>query len=143
MTRSASVALTGLLLAACGDFLDPTSETMAPGQDCLACHRMGGVAAERPFTVAGTVFPAPDASVMAGVAGAQVVIADAYGSTWTLVSNDAGNFFTGDPIAFPAAVEVRFGGRVAAMSRSLTSGACNACHTLPPAYGAAGRIAVP
>lgn len=142
MTRSASVALTGLFLAACGDFRDPTSDTMAPGQDCLACHRMGGVA-KKPYTVAGTVFPAPDASVMAGVAGAQVVIADASGNTLTLVSNEAGNFFTGDAVAFPASVEVRFAGRVAAKASPLTSGACNSCHTLPPAYGAAGRIAVP
>jgi len=39
-----------VVLAAC----DGGSGTMKPGQDCLSCHKPGG---EKPWTLAGTVFP--------------------------------------------------------------------------------------
>lgn len=135
MRRELAAAL--LTLSGCGLGGSPT---MRPGVDCLHCH--DGGRAER-WTVAGTVFPAPDSSRDAGVLDAHVQIRDATGWTFDVQTNVAGNFYTAEPVAFPIQVCLEYGGAWTCMSDPVTYGGCNSCHDQPPKGGAAGRIAVP
>lgn len=84
---------------------------MAAGQDCLGCH--DGSSAKR-WTAAGT-FPGR---------GRTVVLADANGKTVTLVTNEVGNFYTSEPLAFPIRPSVNG----EQMDPSATYGGCNSCH---------------
>jgi len=131
------------LLAGCGELGGVTTGKMYAGADCLACHAAGGLAAERPLTLAGSVFPSPQAGADEGMGGVEVAVTDAAGHTVTLSSNEVGNFFTDEQLAFPLSVEVRWNGAVARMSLPVPSGSCNACHALPPMGGATGRVFVP
>ncbi len=131
---------------------------MWPGQDCMACHSAGGLASGRQWTVAGTVFPAPDAPPDAGVANAEVLVTDANGTALTLLTNSAGNFYTAETLQPPIHVEVQYGGKRMRMAEPPpatgpggTAVSCNACHVLPPPQvppvanflPAPGRIFVP
>ncbi len=90
-----------------------TGPLMAPGQDCLSCHKVGGAASGHPFTAAGTVF--------AGSSGASGVAVTVGGVTMT--SNAAGNFYTTAAIAFPAACRIN-----GSEGESMQAGGCNACN---------------
>jgi hypothetical protein len=91
-------------------------ELMAPGRNCLGCH--DGVMAVK-FTVAGTWKP-----------GVVVRVVDRNSKSWTLpAANQAGNFYTEEPLEFPltqAWVDNE------EMSREkmpkVTHGSCNLCH---------------
>lgn len=131
------------LLAGCGDLDGVATGKMYAGADCFACHAAGGLAAERPLSLAGSVYPSPLAAAGEGMSGVEVAVTDAAGHTLTLSSNEVGNFFTDERLALPLSVEVRWKGAVARMSRPVPSGSCNACHALPPAAGAPGRVFVP
>jgi hypothetical protein len=97
------------------------TETMAPGDDCNACHS---------FTAAGTVMGAPDDDTNCdGVADVIVRVTDASGEVHELVSNGAGNFFATKPIPTPYTAEVERDGVVVAMASAQTDASCNACHT--------------
>jgi hypothetical protein len=94
---------------------------MAPFQDCLGCHGRGEGKA---WTVAGT-----------WAKGAHVSVTDANGKTVPMRGNDAGNFYTAEPLAFPLTVSVN--GKVmpdpAILTEprppaKLTYGGCNLCH---------------
>jgi len=89
-----------------------TGPLMAPGQDCLSCHDGRAALA---FSAAGT---------WGGGAGATVTIVDSGGRTVTLVTNDVGNFYTSERLAFP--LTVRVGGE--RMPDPVTYGGCNRCH---------------
>lgn len=84
---------------------------MLPGQDCLACH--DGAQAKL-WTAAGTW----------GGAGNTVVLRDSAGKTVTLVTNQVGNFYTAQPLAFPLRASVN--GQT--MQPDVTYGGCNRCH---------------
>ena len=146
MKVSAFLAVFGLAAClACGghDDDDKNNELMAPGQNCLACHTPGGPAGEAPFTVAGTVFGSAAADTGSGLAGVSVILTDANSVDTTLTTNAAGNFFTRAALALPlkkAAVVIN--GQRTEMSAA-PDGACNRCHTQPPAGGAPGRIHIP
>jgi hypothetical protein len=128
-----------------------TGPLMLPGENCLECH--GGtalpgepatIAAPRtapPWTVAGTVFATEDGG--GGVAGARVHLRDAVGTTLTLESNAAGNFYTDALLVFPLRASVEFAGLVHEMEPDVAYGGCNACHRVPPRQDAPGRVAVP
>ena len=88
MSRRAAGAALALALAGC---VSEEGPMMKPGSDCMECHG-GGEEEARPWTVAGTI---------AGVRGAHITITDANGWSFTLRSNDAGNFYTAEPVAFP------------------------------------------
>lgn len=88
-----------------------TGPLMLPGQDCLACH--DGAQALR-WTVAGTW----------SRAGATVTLADSRGRTVTLTTNQVGNFYTSQALAFP--LTARVGGQQ--MPDPVTYGGCNRCH---------------
>lgn len=127
----------------------PESE-MRPGDDCLRCHggnpggpETGRVESAPAFSVAGTVYGAPDANSDAGVGGATVQVTDANGSVLELRSNSAGNFYTSRAVVFPVQVCVTRDGASGCMVAPAPNGACNYCHSVPPNGGAPGRISAP
>jgi hypothetical protein len=124
---------------------------MRPGENCLECH--GGAAlpgepvtvtdreaAERRWTIAGTVFPSVNAAPGEGVRGAKVHVRDAGGRTFTLETNDAGNFFSAERVRFPLRVAVEHRGVRHEMVPDVPYGGCNGCHRVPPRQDAPGRI---
>lgn len=145
MKPHALFALTTLAcgLACGGEGDDRNNAFMAPGQNCMACHKAGGAAQEAPFSVAGTVFASATADPGTGLAGVLVILTDANDVETTLVSNAAGNFFTGAALALPLKkTAVLRNGQRTEMA-SAPEGACNRCHTQPPTGEASGRIHVP
>jgi len=85
----------------------------------------------------------PHPPTRAGVAGARVHLRDAVGTSLTLESNAAGNFYTDAPLVFPLRASVEFAGLVHEMEPDVTYGGCNACHRLPPRQDAPGRVTIP
>lgn len=141
--RFLALPILACALACGGEGDDKNNAFMAPGEDCVACHKSGGSAREAPFSVAGTVFASAMADPGSGLAGVSVILTDANDVETTLVSNAAGNFFTGAALALPLkkAAVLRNGQRTE--MASAPEGACNRCHTQPPTGGASGRIHVP
>ena len=116
MTRAAALML--LAASAC---IPQEGPMMRPFEDCLGCHGAGNGKA---WTVAGT-----------WAKGANVSVTDANGKTVPLRGNDAGNFYTAEPLAFPLTVSVN--GKVMPDPAVLTEprpaarvtyGGCNLCH---------------
>jgi hypothetical protein len=132
--------IAAIALAGCGLKGSPT---MDPGEDCLECHGAGGDHEARRWTLAGTVFGAPDAPASAGLRGVSVHATDAEGRTVTIRSNQAGNFYLADQLAFPLRVSIEQDGVVKTMAPLVTYGGCNHCHRQPPANGAPGRLSLP
>ncbi|MGZ6142474.1 MAG: hypothetical protein ACXWLM_03995 [Myxococcales bacterium] len=111
------------------------SPVMDPGENCLGCHGGEGqtyVLRRRhaqPWTIAGTVFDAPDAGT--GVEGAQVWVTDAKGFSFSLRTNLVGNFYSAEEIALPLSACIERNGKKTCQLSPVTSGACNLCHNLP------------
>lgn len=99
-----------------------TGPLMLPGQDCLTCH--DGTQARR-WTAAGT-WTRP---------GATVTLADAAGRAVTLTTNQAGNFYTDQPLTLPLTATIDG----VTMPAQVTYGGCNRCHG--PGGSAAGSLA--
>jgi mono/diheme cytochrome c family protein len=126
------------------------SPLMQPGNTCISCHSSEG---EGPiFTIAGTVMQtAAEPIECNGTFGAQVIITDSNGATFTLPTNAAGNFACGGGGSFGACAGLTppYHARVVtsagerAMGSAQTSGDCNGCHTETGAGGAPGRIQAP
>lgn len=136
------LACAALLVAACG--IPENAPIMQPGQDCMSCHAAGTGTGAPVWTIAGTLYAAPDASDHAGIEGGHVYITDAKGNSFTLTTNSAGNFYTAEALAFPLAkVQAEFGGTRMAMVSTPPTGSCNSCHAQPPLEGAPGRLFVP
>jgi hypothetical protein len=116
--RHAAGAALALALAGC---VPDEGPMMEPGSDCMECHGGGGEEEEDapPWTVAGTI---------AGVRGAHITITDANGWSFTLRSNDAGNFYTAEPVAFPL-VAISVDGEPMRDDLPSPHGSCNACHS--------------
>jgi hypothetical protein len=110
MIRLACVAALLLTTAAC---VPEEGPMMEPGEDCLECHD-GGEA--RRWTVAGT---------WAGQ-GNQVSIQDAAGKAFTLHTNQAGNFWSAEPVTFPLRVGVN--GQAMPDDVTAADASCNRCH---------------
>ena len=124
---------------------DEESALMHPGGDCIGCHAREE---EGPrFLVAGTVHAFLDeADGCFGVPDATVEIVDAEGRSWSLPTNDAGNFHLSaseGPIAMPYRAAVIIGGVEQAMVSAQRDGSCASCHTAAGANGAAGRVIGP
>ncbi len=100
-----------------------------PGEDCVSCHRQAGGAP--PFTIGGTLFT--DEEGTAGAAGATIVVDDAYGNRFTMVTETNGNFYSIDPISFPVRTYLAVCPDVIPMLSDVpqTSASCNAasCHS--------------
>jgi hypothetical protein len=113
---------------------------MRPGEDCMSCH--DGSSASQ-WTVAGTIFSASKADPTQGRRGIAVLVTDAAGSQLTLETNDAGNFYSAEPLQFPIMVQAQSSTVRMAMQASVSNGSCNGCHADPPANLAPGRLFVP
>ncbi len=109
-TRAAGIA--ALLAAGC---IPNPGPTMSPGSDCLECHGGGGGEEDAvAWTVAGTW----------GGEGLKVYLRDSAGKSFTLTTNQVGNFYTREPVRFPLYVSVNG----AVMPGTVTYGGCNRCH---------------
>jgi hypothetical protein len=143
--RYLSLAMIGVVAAACTPENGPL---MRPGEDCLRCHggsaggTEGGETEEAtPWSFAGTAYPTVDADAGSGIEGVAVQVTDSAGFRVEVHSNLVGNFYSAEHVAFPLRVCVSRNGTVQCMLGPAPHGACNFCHALPPAEGAAGRIA--
>jgi hypothetical protein len=121
--RHVAVPLAAALAIACVPAHGPM---MDPGSDCLGCHTGGGGA--KPWTVAGTIYDGTATSPGAAVADATVRITDANGRTFERRTNDAGNFYTAEGVAFPIRVCVSRHGAESCMQEPVPFGSCNVCH---------------
>jgi hypothetical protein len=108
-------------LLGCGGEKDGT---MSPGMDCMAsgCHT--------DLTVGGTIYASAEGPLDQGLEGVTVTIVDSAQQTFTLTSNSAGNFYSKDPVVWPADIKVALGAQSGFMIQA-PSGACNSgsCHT--------------
>jgi len=112
MTRAATLAALLLATAAC---IPEEGPMMLPGSDCMECHDGG----EGPrWTVAGTWQRR----------GQQVRIQDVNGKTFTVHTNQAGNFWSAEPISFPLQVSVDGVAMPAPPVAASSRGSCNQCH---------------
>ena len=107
----------------------PIGEFHRPGQVCSACHRENGKA-KTVFTVAGTIFAAPDKLI--GVDSAEIQLTDSVGTTYIAVTNCVGNFYvTPDQWQpkFPILVRVHKGQTALQMKGPIgREASCNKCH---------------
>ncbi len=122
---------------------DRESPFMHPGMDCIACHAQG----EGPrLKVAGTVYSKLDEpDDYLGVEAVTVQLTDKTGKSVSLVSNKAGNFFSGRGFSLTAPYTVKLirGKAESGMGMPAPSGDCASCHTAKGASGAPGRILAP
>jgi hypothetical protein len=124
--------------------VDPTSPgpLMQPGQNCLRCHSPSGTAKRVPWTAGGTVYASKDAAANAGIAGVKVTLSDKAGKTVSLVTNEAGNFYTAEPFAAGGInIKLEKDGKVRTMPRPAPAGSCGACHSYPDPIGDGVSIA--
>jgi hypothetical protein len=124
----------------------PQATSHNPGQNCLSCHRSGGAASSRIFTVAGTVYK-NDGSAQTNAS--VVLYPDGSNTAQATISTDgAGNFYTaqavaslvpaaGQQFALGARVVVRVGSNSRSMPGVITNGSCNQCHS---PGGGTGRV---
>ena len=118
---------------------------MRPGQNCMACHSATpeastglpdgehGHQASPYWSVAGTVFYANKTS--AGFEGAEIQVTDANGWSYSLRSNEVGNFYSAESPTFPLHVCISANGTVSCQQSTLASGACNSCHSVSGSVG--------
>lgn len=99
---------------------------MLPGADCLQCHNSGGGEASK-WTVGGTVFT--DDQGTDGVSGAKVRITDASGATVEISTSSSGNFYTSRSLKAPLSAEIVTASGTVSMGRTVSTGACNNCHS--------------
>jgi hypothetical protein len=115
---------------------------MQPGQNCLRCHSPSGTAKRVPWTAGGTVYASKDAAANAGIAGVKVTLSDKAGKTVSLVTNEAGNFYTAEPFAAGGInIKLEKDGKVRTMPRPAPAGSCGACHSYPDPIGDGVSIA--
>jgi hypothetical protein len=109
-----------------------------PGQACIACHAADGGPT---FTLAGTLYA--DLAGTMPLAGATILVTDASGATTEVVTQQNGNFWTNDPLAFPVRVSAtRCPDTTPMIGTVAAPGDCNSggCHA---AGGATGPIHLP
>jgi hypothetical protein len=124
------------LLCAAAACVPSDGPLMEPGENCQGCHGDNNGAEPLYFgerrrhatawTIAGTVFEATNGAV--GVEGAEVQIKDANGFAFSLRTNQAGNFYSKETVAFPLSACVAIGGQTVCQVTPVVSGSCNSCH---------------
>lgn len=115
--------------------------THRPGQPCLLCHD-GELGDPRAFSIAGTVFLDP--SDVQPAVGARLKLMAADGSSFTLSSNRAGNFYI-EPAAwtpvYPLQVSIDFESQTVSMVSNIgRNGACAGCHVDPAGSASPGHV---
>jgi hypothetical protein len=123
---------------------EPRGPLMRPGDNCLRCHSRTGEAKRKVFSFGGTIFAKADSPRCAGgEADVTIRVTDAAGKTVSVVSNDAGNFWSEEPLTPPFRMEAQRGDRIAKMPIDAPTGGCALCHRNPnPVSGALGRIRI-
>jgi hypothetical protein len=118
---------------------------MRPGNNCLRCHTTGKQAGSKPFSFGGTVFPFANSDPCSnGVQGITVQVSDAKGKTVTVVSNEAGNFWSAESLTPPFRIVAKRGDKIAEMPIEAPTGGCALCHSATaPISGAQGAIRPP
>jgi len=66
-----------------------------PGEDCGICHTPGGRAGTKVWTMSGTVYDSRQARTP--LAGAEIIFQNISGQTFSMTSNELGNFWTDKP----------------------------------------------
>lgn len=143
-----------LLVTGCGNddesantrFGFTTGPLMRPGDNCLRCHRdeRSDYPTAPSWTAAGTVFPGPDSQASDGVPDVRVLLLDPQGELLeTLVTNDAGNFYTDAPLPQGFRVALEYEDERIDMPCAPPTGGCAACHSVPAIGGAPGRLFIP
>ena len=94
-----------------------------PGMACLGCHN-GSLGPA--FTVGGTLFA--DAAGSTPVSGVNIHLIGADGGETRMLAAQNGNFWTAEPVAFPATAYVSSCPDVTPMSIQADLGDCNGCH---------------
>jgi hypothetical protein len=112
-----------------------------PGQPCLICH--DGTTAPQ-WSVAGTIYGVLGSS--AALNGATVNLTDANLSTFSITSNEVGNFYV-EPSrwqpTYPVKVAVTYGSTTATMTTIIgRDGSCAGCHTNRASRISAGPVYV-
>lgn len=101
-----------------------------PGSACMSCHAS--------FTVMGTVYRDAKAATNCYGVGADksvfVLLVDADGKSVGVKPNEAGNFYTQEPLRFPIMASTIYGSGQAMMQAKIEAGPlggsdCNSCHT--------------
>ena len=130
---------------------------MHPGMACIDCHNNPakyGLQDNGPgMYIGGTVYPtAHEYDQCLGVDGyseqVTVEVTDVNGQVVSLQANETGNFFLrkgpGVPaIVYPVTAKVVSPKGTRAMSKAVSTGDCNSCHTLKGTNDAPGRIMAP
>jgi hypothetical protein len=120
------------------------SPLMHPGVACLSCHASGR--APR-FVIAGSIYATAhepnDCNGSLPSAMASVFITGADGATLVLPVNNAGNFYSLQPVVLPFKAKVASASGERSMLAAQRIGDCNSCHTQAGANGAPGRIILP
>jgi len=143
LRRAAPIAVAAAL--SCAD-ANQTEALRNLGDDCLSCHKPGGKAAKALFTLGGTAYRTAGDDPSPGLAGVRLALTGADGRRLELATNDRGNFWSKEKVAFPVAVEVWREGvdaRRSVAAGPCSAGTCNECHARPPRGGAPGRIYAP
>jgi hypothetical protein len=112
-----------------------------PGQPCLVCH--DGTTASQ-WSVAGTITGVLGST--APLSGATVNLTDATLSTFSVTSNEVGNFYVEpsrwQPV-YPVNVNVTYGSITATMTTIIgRDGSCAGCHANPASRISAGPVYV-
>lgn len=105
------------------------------GRSCFqSCHNHG-------FTLAGTVYRS--AINNTGYKGATITIRDSASRTLDVVVQTNGNFYTSEPIAFPALVMASACPDTTKMTAEVANGDCNSAGCHAQQGGPAGQIHLP
>ncbi len=130
------ILLVALLAGGCYDVSGLYgTPSMLPGSDCMQCHSATGTAAQRTWTLAGTVFPDPKSPADAGLSNAEILVTDSSSPNraLTLVADDVGNFYTSETLTPPLRVEAQWGDHRMRMDLPPPPGiSCNSCHSAAP-----------
>ena len=117
-----------------------------PGQPCLLCHD-GAVGDPPAFSVAGTVYDDP--VELDGEDNATLELTDSTGSSYTAMTNAAGNFYvTPDewtpvfPLVGIAVYAFGAGAPVKMQSEAGRSGGCATCHVPPTGPSSPGPVVI-
>lgn len=122
-----------LCLFGCGEVASsPGSASHRPGDPCLSCHSIGG-SAEPTLSVAGTVIRTSVSARSEGVSGVTIAVVDASGRSLELVTDDAGNFYTDEPVSAPLRASIDSQAATIHMPVDAPSANCNTCHRSPGA----------
>jgi mono/diheme cytochrome c family protein len=123
------------------------SQLMQPGEACITCHSKN----DGPkLAFGGTVYPTGHEPSLCNGAdgsktalGAQVVVTDGAGKSFTAAVNAAGNFLLKGAATPPLKAKVVFMGKERLMIGAVPSGDCNSCHTQSGSTSVAGGLKAP